>query len=79
MRLWGKLYWYLATGIRMNYAPHPDYGPCNGYEMVDYLIDKLGWVECPKQNGAIFAYAAGAFGHTGIVKDAASNLVNDAN
>lgn len=74
-----KYAWYLATGIRMNYAPHPDYGPCNGNEMVDYLIKQLGWVECPKQNGAIFCYAAGAFGHTGIVKDAASNLVNDAN
>ena len=74
-----KYAWYLATGIRMNYTLHPDYGPCNGYEMVDYLINKLGWVECPKQNGAIFAYAAGDFGHTGIVKDAASNLVNDAN
>lgn len=74
-----KYAWFLATGIRMNYAPHPDYGPCNGNEMVDYLISKLGWVECPKLNGAIFCYSAGAYGHTGIVKDAGSNLVNDAN
>ena len=63
----------------MNYIPHPDYGPCDGMAMVDYLINKLGWVRCGKQNGAIFAYSAGAYGHTGMVVDADKNIVNDAN
>lgn len=74
-----KYSWFLATGIRMNYAPHPDYGPCNGDKMIDYLIQKLGWVECTKMDGAIFGYNSGAYGHTGIVKDAKNNIVNDAN
>ena len=74
-----KYSWYLASGIRMNYAPHPDYGPCDGRDMVDYLVNKLGWVRCGKRNGAIFAYSAGAYGHTGNVVDAANNIVNDAN
>ncbi len=74
-----KYAWYLATGIRMNYAPHPDYGPCNGDKMVEYLIQKLGWVECTKMDGAIFSYKSGQYGHTGLVKNAAQNLVNDAN
>jgi hypothetical protein len=63
----------------MNYAPHPDYGPCNGDKMVDYLIQKLGWVECTKMDGAIFSYKSGQYGHTGLVKNAVQNLVNDAN
>lgn len=70
---------FLASGIRMNYAPHPDYGPCDGKDMVDYLVKKLGWVQCGKRNGAIFAYPAGAYGHTGMVVDADKNIVNDAN
>jgi hypothetical protein len=74
-----KYSWFLATGIRMNYAPHPDYGPCNGDKMIDYLIQKLGWVECTKMDGAIFGYNSGQYGHTGIVKDAKNNIVNDAN
>ncbi len=74
-----KYSWYLATGITMNYAPHPDYGPVNGNAMVDYLIQKLGWVECAKMDGAIFSYNTGAYGHTGVVKDAKNNIVNDAN
>lgn len=71
--------WYLGSGIKMNYIPHPDYGPCDGQDMVDYLVKKLGWVRCGKQNGAIFAYSAGAYGHTGMVVDADKNIVNDAN
>lgn len=71
--------WYLGSGLRMNYAPHPDYGPCNGRDMVNYLIDKLGWKRCGKQNGAIFAYDTSSYGHTGMVVDAANNIVNDAN
>ena len=71
--------WYLGSGIKMNYIPHPDYGPCDGQDMVDYLVKKLGWVRCSKQNGAIFAYSAGAYGHTGMVVDADKNIVNDAN
>lgn len=74
-----KYSWYLASGIRMNYAPNPDFGPCNGDAMVDYLVNKLGWVRCGKENGAIFAYKSGAYGHTGMVVDAANNIVNDAN
>lgn len=74
-----KYSWFLATGIRMNYAPHPDYGPCNGNKMIDYLIQNLGWVECEKMDGAIFGYNSGQYGHTGIVKDAKNNIVNDAN
>lgn len=74
-----KYSWYLATGITMNYAPHPDYGPCHGKAMVDYLISKLGWVECTKMDGAIFSYNSGTYGHTGVVKDAKNNIVNDAN
>lgn len=74
-----KYAWFLATGERMNHKPHPDYGPCHGKAMVDFLIQKLGWVECKKQDGAIFSYNAGQYGHTGIVKNAAQNLVNDAN
>lgn len=74
-----KYSWYLATGIVMNYAPRPDYGPVNGKAMVDYLISKLGWVECTKMDGAIFSYNTGEYGHTGVVKDAKNNIVNDAN
>lgn len=74
-----KYSWYLASGEIMNYAPSPDFGPCNGNAMVDYLISKLGWVKCGKINGAIFSYNTGAYGHTGMVVDAANNMVNDAN
>lgn len=74
-----KYAYYLATGTRMNYAPHPDYGPCHGADMVDYLITNLGWRECEKKNGAIFAYSDPQFGHTGVVLDASQNLVSDAN
>ena len=74
-----KYSYYLATGIRMNYAPHPDYGPCNGCDMVNYLITNCGYKQCGKMNGAIFAYSAGSYGHTGMVVDAANNIVNDAN
>lgn len=74
-----KYSYYLATGIRMNYAPHPDYGPCNGRDMVNYLIANCGYVACGKINGAIFATQGGDWGHTGMVVDAANNIVNDAN
>lgn len=70
---------YLATGKRQYSTKNPDYGPVNGRDMVDYLIRTFGWVECKKQNGAIFSYNTGAYGHTGIVKDAKNNIVNDAN
>lgn len=70
---------YLATGKRQYSAKNPDYGPVNGRDMVDYLIRTFGWVECKKQNGAIFSYNTGQYGHTGIVKDAKNNIVNDAN
>lgn len=74
-----KYSYYLGTGIVMHYAPHPDYGPCNGRDMVSYLINNCGFVACGKINGAIFSYDAGEYGHTGMVLDAASNTVNDAN
>lgn len=74
-----KYSWYLATGIRMHYAPHPDYGPCNGRDMVNYLISKCGYVSCGKINGAIFSTNGGTYGHTGMVVDADNNIVNDAN
>lgn len=70
---------YLATGKRQYSIKNPDYGPVNGRDMVDYLIRTFGWVECKKQNGAIFSYNTGQYGHTGIVKDAKNNIVNDAN
>ena len=74
-----KYAYYLATGIRMNYAPHPDYGPCNGNAMVDFLVNRCGFVRCGKENGAIFSYNTGDYGHTGMVVDATKNMVNDAN
>lgn len=74
-----KYAYFLATGIRMNHKPHPDYGPCNGNAMVDYLIKNYGFVACEKQDGAIFSYNTGQYGHTGLVLDAKNNLVNDAN
>jgi|GEM_PF-5881446 glycosyl hydrolase family 25 len=74
-----KYAYYLATGIRMNYAPHPDYGPVNGNQMVDYLVNKFGFVRCGKEAGAIFSYNSGQFGHTGVVVDSDKNIVNDAN
>lgn len=30
-------------------------------------------------DGAIFSYNSGEYGHTGVVKDAKNNIVNDAN
>ena len=74
-----KYSYYLATGVRMNYKPHPDYGPCNGNQMVNYLVSKCGYVRCKKEKGAIFAYNAGQYGHTGMVLDPKKNIVNDAN
>lgn len=74
-----KYAYYLATGVRMCYGPHPDYGPCHGAGMVDYLITNLGWRECEKKNGAIFTYDSADYGHTGVVVDATTNTVNDAN
>lgn len=71
--------WYLGSGIKMWYKPHPDYGPCNGQDMVNYLIRHKGFVKCGKENGAIFSYRAGAYGHTGMVVDAKKNIVNDCN
>lgn len=70
---------YLATGKRQYSTAHPDYGPVNGRDMVDYLINTFGWMECQKQDGAIFSYETGRWGHTGIVKDAKNNIVSDAN
>ena len=63
----------------MYYAPHPDYGPCNGQDMTQYLIDNYGFVPCGKIAGAIFCYNTGEYGHCGMVLDPASNTVNDAN
>lgn len=74
-----KYSWYLATGIRMNYAPHPDYGPCNGNAMVDYLVANRGFIRCGKENGAIFSYNSGQYGHTGMVVDASKDVVSNAN
>lgn len=74
-----KYSWYLATGIRMNYGPHPDYGPCNGQDMVEYLVKNRGWKRHHKVAGAIFAYKSGAYGHTGTVVNPETNEVNDAN
>ncbi len=70
---------YLATGKREYSIKNPDYGPVNGRDMVNYLINTFGWVACAKQDGAIFSYDTGQYGHTGIVKDAKNNIVNDAN
>lgn len=74
-----KYSYYLTTGIRMNYPPHPDYGPCNGRDMVDYLVENCGYVRCGKINGAIFSYECGEYGHTGMVVDAQQNIVSNAN
>lgn len=74
-----KYAYYLGTGIVMHYAPHPDYGPCNGNQMVDYLCNNYGFVRCGKIAGAIFSYNSGQYGHTGMVVDPANNIVNDAN
>lgn len=74
-----KYSYYLATGVRMNYAPHPDYGPVNGNAMVDYLVSKCGYVYCGKEKGAIFSTMDGTYGHTGIVLDPATNKISNAN
>ena len=74
-----KYAYYLGTGIVMHYAPHPDYGPCNGNQMVDYLCKNYGFVRCGKIAGAIFSYNVGQYGHTGMVLDPTNNIVNDAN
>ncbi len=63
----------------MHYAPHPDYGPCNGNQIVDYLCNNYGFVRCGKIAGAIFSYESGQYGHTGMVVDPDNNIVNDAN
>lgn len=70
-----KYTWYLASGIRMNYAPHPDYGPVDGRYLAQYLIDKLGYVRCGKQVGAIFSYV----NHTGIITRVNADGTVDAN
>lgn len=74
-----KYSYYLATGIRMHYAPNPSFGPCNGRDMVNYLCNNCGYVRCGKIAGAIFATDGGDYGHTGMVVDPNSNTVNDAN
>lgn len=71
--------YYLATGVELNYAGHPDYGPCNGRDMVNYLIDHCGYKSCGKIAGAIFASPVGEWGHTGMVIDPDNNIVNDSN
>lgn len=74
---------YLATGKMTVYSKaHPDYGPVNGSAMVNYLVNKLGWEKCKKEDGAIFSIPVRKgmpYGHTGMVLNAKKNQVNDAN
>lgn len=71
--------YYLATGVELNYSGHPDWGPCNGVDMVNYLCANCGYIRCGKINGAIFAIPGGEYGHTGMVVDKDNNIVNDSN
>lgn len=74
---------YLATGKKTIYSKaHPDYGPCNGSAMVNYLIKNYGWEKCKKEAGAIFSIPVRKgmpYGHTGMITDPKVNEVNDAN
>jgi hypothetical protein len=74
---------YLATGKKTIYSKaHPDYGPCNGSAMVNYLIKTYGWEKCKKEAGAIFSIPVRKgfpFGHCGVCTDPKVNEVNDAN
>lgn len=75
---------YLATGQREYSYAHPDYGPVNGKDMVEWLIDNFGWkrVDNPVE-GAI---GSGGFntlyGHTAEFLywiDDHTAMVSDAN
>lgn len=75
---------YLATGQREYSYAHPDYGPVNGKDMVQWLIDNFGWkrVDNPVE-GAI---GSGGFntlyGHTAEFLywiDDNTAMVSDAN
>lgn len=71
---------YLATGIEMNYKPHPDYGPVNGSAMVSYLCKNYGFVKCKKKKGAIWSLPVSKgmpYGHTGIMTG--TNKVSECN
>lgn len=75
---------YLATGQREYSYTHPDYGPVNGKDVVDWLVKNFGWkrIDTPVE-GAI---GSGGFdtlyGHTVMFLYWTGNgkaMVNDAN
>ena len=70
---------YLATGQREYSSSHPDWGPVNGKQMVNWLVAYHGYVRCGYEDGAIFSMNIGENGHTGIVLSASAHTVNNAN
>lgn len=75
---------YLATGKREYSSAHPDYGPVNGKNVAQYLVDKYGW----KYTDEPVAGAIGSggfntqYGHTVMFLYWTGNntaMVNDAN
>ena len=75
---------YLATGKREYSTAHPDYGPVNGKNVAQYLVDKYGW----KYTDEPVAGAIGSggfntqYGHTVMFLYWTGNntaMVNDAN
>lgn len=75
---------YLATGRKDYSSAHPDYGPVNGKNVVDWLIKNFGWK--PIEKPVAGAIGSGGFntlyGHTAMfLYSTGTNtaMVNDAN
>ena len=75
---------YLATG-RMEYSyTHPDYGPVNGKNVAQWLVDNFGWkyIDEPVTGAIGSGWFNTLYGHTAMFlywMDDGTAMVNDAN
>lgn len=75
---------YLATGQREYSSSHPDYGPVNGKDVANWLVNYYGWkyVDTPVAGAIGSGYFNTVYGHTVMYlysTGANTAMVNDAN
>lgn len=75
---------WLGTGIWQYSAVHPDYGPVNGKDMVNWLVKNYGWklIDQPVEGAIGSGYFNTMYGHTVMylyATNGSSAMVNDAN
>lgn len=75
---------YLATGKREYSSTHPDYGPVNGKDIANWLVNNYGWkyIETPVEGAIGSGGFNTTYGHTAMyLYSTGTNtaMVNDAN